>query len=510
MSTAKKKKIAKKPSKKVTTKRQAKVMTGLHMMGIGDVKTKGNITVIHGLANKNVIDRGQDIIEVDAWDLENFKKNPVILYNHGLDPQLGSTPIGKAIEISPTKDGLFVKVQLSSIDDPVINRIRGLVEERILRAFSVGFDPKESDTDRETGVKSIKKCELFEISIVGVPMNQDSLFELSSKMMGTKSINCLKKEVLEKKGARLAGAVHNRIFEMQETGVSRETILESLASQSEQDLDVIMDVLAGNSTPDDKVIAALSTVLEIESEHLEELNMADRNVGVKKEDEEEIKVESADEETNDEETNDEEMKDGIEKSNDDENTDDDEIKDEELKILRDDVSKIIPSLIAQGVGQDLAISQAITQCLGDRKIRPPLELYKHWFKVASQPFEKQADQGFQSDQVTQAIAAENTEAENNDFGNPQLEAQKQTNILLGAIANKMDLLMAKMDHMIPVDKVPEPQITEQLNPQTVNNEKNNKKTYNSNDTIETIDDDYIDKYAIVLKNIRQRLDSLSQ
>ena len=37
---------------------------------------------IEGWANKAVVDRGKDLISSKAWDLSNYKKNSIILFNH--------------------------------------------------------------------------------------------------------------------------------------------------------------------------------------------------------------------------------------------------------------------------------------------------------------------------------------------------------------------------------------------------------------------------------------------
>lgn len=245
----------------------------MQLMSLGEVKANGDNIIIEGLANKNVIDRGNDIIDIDAWELDNFKKNPVILYNHGMDPQLGGTPIGRAVEVKPTKDGLMIKAQLSGIDDPVINRIRGLVKERILRAFSVGFDPKVMNRDEATGANRISKAELFEVSIVGVPMNQDSLFNLTGKMMARKSVDALKKDVLKRKGALLASELHAKISELAKEGVTRDSIIDKISELSDMTEEEFLDILAGNTeVVSEESLSVIAEALGLDKDMLKELN----------------------------------------------------------------------------------------------------------------------------------------------------------------------------------------------------------------------------------------------
>ena len=65
---------------------------------LGDTDDGG--VEIKGSASTNGLDRAGDIIEAYAWakgGLENFKNNPIILFNHNYDK-----PIGRAKDITVT------------------------------------------------------------------------------------------------------------------------------------------------------------------------------------------------------------------------------------------------------------------------------------------------------------------------------------------------------------------------------------------------------------------------
>jgi HK97 family phage prohead protease len=111
-------------------------------------KAKGDDepTVIEGFANKAVVDRGGEVIPPDAWDLENFKKNPIIFFNHDRN-----MPIGKAVSFKVTDDVLFLRAKISRSKDPKIAMIRDLVKEGILSTFSVGFDDHGSAFQKDDG-----------------------------------------------------------------------------------------------------------------------------------------------------------------------------------------------------------------------------------------------------------------------------------------------------------------------------------------------------------------------
>ena len=136
------------------------------------VDTSKGVT-IEGWANKAVVDRSGDIINKGAWKLDNFQKNAIILFNHDK-----SKPIGKAVVTEARDEGLYVKARISQSSDPEISKIRELIKEGILNAFSVGFDCMDSGPAGD-GKTEIKSAELFEVSVVSLPANQDSLFTVA-------------------------------------------------------------------------------------------------------------------------------------------------------------------------------------------------------------------------------------------------------------------------------------------------------------------------------------------
>jgi HK97 family phage prohead protease len=148
-----------------------------------DVKSKGTTgIVIAGYANAATDDRANERIDPKGWRLDNYKKNPVVLFDHGLDPAFGSLPIGRARKVEARDGGLYCEVEISNSKTEKITAIRDLVEEGILKTFSVGFDPKNHTKDGD--VRVITDSELLEISAVPLPMNQDSTFSLLSKKIG--------------------------------------------------------------------------------------------------------------------------------------------------------------------------------------------------------------------------------------------------------------------------------------------------------------------------------------
>jgi HK97 family phage prohead protease len=141
---------------------------------------------VEGFANRYkeddelLVDRGNDLIEPKAWDLKNFSSNGIILFNHDRDQ-----PIGRAVKVEKTDDGLFIKAKLSDSTHPEVSRIRDLVKDGVLRTFSVGFNPKVQEEEDVNGksVNVIKEAELLEVSIVSLPMAERSLFNVTAKQL---------------------------------------------------------------------------------------------------------------------------------------------------------------------------------------------------------------------------------------------------------------------------------------------------------------------------------------
>ena len=65
---------------------------------------------IAGYANTTAKDRSGDVVTAEAWakGVENFRRNPVMLYQHKHD-----TPIGRIDKIQVDKKGIFVEGSVS-------------------------------------------------------------------------------------------------------------------------------------------------------------------------------------------------------------------------------------------------------------------------------------------------------------------------------------------------------------------------------------------------------------
>jgi hypothetical protein len=147
-------------------------------------ETKEGHVTIEGWANKPVVDDVGDKMAFDKVDLNRFKRNPIMFFNHDRD-----MPIGKWLEWKVSDAGLWVKGLVSNSKDPAISYIRDLVKEGILKTLSIGFEPKDEQLNREAGYNEIKEWRLNEVSVVTLPANIEAEFSLAKMLASAKTLD---------------------------------------------------------------------------------------------------------------------------------------------------------------------------------------------------------------------------------------------------------------------------------------------------------------------------------
>ncbi len=119
------------------------------------------------------VDRMGDIVEQD-WKLSAFRKNPIALWNHN-----SGQPIGRWEKVRVEAGKLVGRLKLAEAGtSELIDTLRSLVQQRILKAVSVGFKPGDYEPLDEKdpwGGLRLMKNELFECSLVSVPANAEAL-----------------------------------------------------------------------------------------------------------------------------------------------------------------------------------------------------------------------------------------------------------------------------------------------------------------------------------------------
>lgn len=109
------------------------------------------------------LDRYQEVISMAGWELDHYKKNPVVLWGH----DHFTLPIGVATDVAIVDGKMVAKGKFAPHEHA--QDIRRLYDMGIVRATSVGFIEKE----REGNL--ITRAELLEFSFVSVPANPYAL-----------------------------------------------------------------------------------------------------------------------------------------------------------------------------------------------------------------------------------------------------------------------------------------------------------------------------------------------
>ena len=140
------------------------------------VKEMDGLVFIEGYANtKNRADRYGDIPTVlqskrnFLYELTHFKKNPVLLIDHvnRLDHLAGSV-----VEIYEDEKGLYFKALFSASKHPTVAHARSIYREGHAKGISIAGRFHYED---ETDPRRLTLAEIFEISLVAIPADPDSL-----------------------------------------------------------------------------------------------------------------------------------------------------------------------------------------------------------------------------------------------------------------------------------------------------------------------------------------------
>lgn len=142
------------------------------------------------LISTNRLDRDKDTIDPLGWRVNDYLKNPVVMWSHdyiGMTPA-GGVPVGATQKLVLDQQGPIATFNFRqpANDYDFVNVVRSAWEQEILRAASVGFSPIEFK-ENERGGRDFLAQDLLEWSITAVPSNADALrrsYELALKAAG--------------------------------------------------------------------------------------------------------------------------------------------------------------------------------------------------------------------------------------------------------------------------------------------------------------------------------------
>jgi len=183
----------------------------------------------------------REALESAAKDLLSYT---TVLYNH--DPD---RPIGRVLEAKPQGNGLFVKVQISTTEDEIWNKItEGIISKFSFRGVVTDYAEKyEKSLDRY--ITEIKSFRIFEISLVSVPANPEA-----------KTLHHYLSKALEhiKKESQTAQVTPEKTDETPNTGGPKHTMDQQIIVKSAERMKLIASLC-------DKLAAALQDMPQVDA-----------------------------------------------------------------------------------------------------------------------------------------------------------------------------------------------------------------------------------------------------
>lgn len=113
--------------------------------------------------------RFTEIIAPGAFSKSLSERTPVLQFDHGRHPMIGSIPLGVVRNIKEDDHGLFVRARLS--DNWLIQPVRDAIHDGSVTGMSFQFAIVRQDVDRATSPKThlVREVALFELGPVVFP-----------------------------------------------------------------------------------------------------------------------------------------------------------------------------------------------------------------------------------------------------------------------------------------------------------------------------------------------------
>lgn len=124
-----------------------------------------------------VVDSYQEVVAPDAFaeslaELAAKDRRVPVLWQHRSDQ-----PIGVYSELKEDETGLFVKGRLLVDEVGQAKEAHALMKAGAVTGLSIGYWVRESSYDEKTGIRTLTKLDLVEVSLVTFPANDDARVE---------------------------------------------------------------------------------------------------------------------------------------------------------------------------------------------------------------------------------------------------------------------------------------------------------------------------------------------
>ncbi len=121
-------------------------------------------------------DRGNDRVFPKGGMLDNYLKNPIIMWlhdYHGETPAAG-IPVATCPYLKITDEGIISGEPQFLEGDPFAQRVKNAWDKGFLKTASIGFAPIDYETNEKSGT-DYKTWEMLEWSLVPIPMNAEAM-----------------------------------------------------------------------------------------------------------------------------------------------------------------------------------------------------------------------------------------------------------------------------------------------------------------------------------------------
>ena len=181
----------------------------LHKTAI--VEMTGNVPekrTVDFTISTGAVDREKDVINQAGWDLNAYRKSPVVLFAHDYK----QPPIGRTTHLRHVDGALKATVEFAPKEaNPMAETVYQLVKGGFLSSASVGFRPHKHAFNAERGGVDFEAQELLEWSIVPVPANPEALMDAKGAGIDTAPLVAWAKGILENEGI---GTVTAEVFQL--------------------------------------------------------------------------------------------------------------------------------------------------------------------------------------------------------------------------------------------------------------------------------------------------------
>jgi HK97 family phage prohead protease len=163
------------------------------------------------------LDRHGDVVSAVGGMFDNWKANPVVLWNH----IASELPIARGLAIR-VDDGsrVVARAEFASADvNPLADAVLAMYQKGFLNAVSIGFDPvswewaAEKDETRSEYDINFQSWDLLEFSAVTIPANSEALLRAKASGIDVGELNRHYNQLFEEKGL-IDSALHDALHRL--------------------------------------------------------------------------------------------------------------------------------------------------------------------------------------------------------------------------------------------------------------------------------------------------------